>query len=180
MEIIAFLDNQIDQLKFPHDKYRINQISGVTVDLPQFLTDTHAILDKRSAERYLSRLNEFARVLSEVRVRVIDDVAHGVIPPDFIIEKTLSGLHAFISDGAKMNPLVTTFERRLSGLSNVTENEKNEFRHSALDIVEQKILPEYRSIIDIFTGFAENKPPCWNLNPNGEKSTNSDSSPDHN
>ena len=56
-EITAwFLDNQIDQLKFSHNKYRINQISGVTVDLPQFLTDTHAVVDKRSAERYLLRL----------------------------------------------------------------------------------------------------------------------------
>ena len=69
-----------------------------------------------------------------------------------------------------MNPLVTTFERRLSGLSSVTENEKNEFRHSALDIVEQKILPEYRSIIDIFKGFAEDTnhhAGIWRI-PNGE------------
>ena len=170
-EITAwFLDNQIDQLKFSHDKYRINQISGVTVDLPQFLTDTHAVLDKRSAERYLLRLKEFARVLGEVRIRVIDDAAHGVIPPDFIVEKTLSGLHAFISDGAQMNPLVTTFKKRLSGLNSVTEDERNKFSDSALDIVEKKILPEYKSIIDIFKDFAGNTNQhagIWRI-PNGE------------
>ena len=94
--------------------------------------------------------------MGEVRVRVIDDAAHGVIPPDFIVEKTLSGLHAFISDGAQINPLVTTFKKRLSRLNSVTEDERNKFSDSALDIVEKKILPEYESIIDIFKDFAGN------------------------
>ena len=45
-EITAwFLDNMIRQSLFERDGYRINQISGVTVNLPQFLSDTHAVID---------------------------------------------------------------------------------------------------------------------------------------
>ncbi len=171
-EITAwFLDNLIDQLRFTHDIYRINQISGVTVDLPQFLTDTHMIIDKRSIKRYLSRLEEFSRVLAEVRVRVIEDATHGVIPPDFILDKTLLGLKTFISDGAQINPLVTTFEEKLSVLVSVPESEKKKFSDSAVNIVENKILPEYELIIDLFNEFsksANHNAGIWRI-PNGKE-----------
>ena len=58
---VWFLDDMIRQAEFPYSGYRVNQISGVTVNLPQFLTDTHVIVNDKSAERYLSRLREFGR-----------------------------------------------------------------------------------------------------------------------
>lgn len=63
-----FLDDIIEGDQFQHDHYRINQISGVTIDIPSFLTDTHQILNNKSINRYLSRLREFGRVLGEVKV----------------------------------------------------------------------------------------------------------------
>jgi len=60
-----FLDDLIRQGEFEHGEYRVNQISGVMVDTPRFLTDIHVIKDERSIERYLSRLQEFGRVLRE-------------------------------------------------------------------------------------------------------------------
>ena len=55
-------------------------MSGVTVNMPQFLTDTHVIKNRKSVRRYLSRLAEFGRVLRETHERVTDDRANGVIP----------------------------------------------------------------------------------------------------
>ena len=109
-----FLDDLIRQGGFEHSGYRVNQISGVTVDVPQFLTDGHVIKSERSAKRYLSRLNEFGRVLREVRARVEDDRAHGVAPPDFVIDQALLGMRAFIADGAAKNALVTTLPAKLA------------------------------------------------------------------
>src|SRR3990167_6226174 len=40
-EIVAwFFDDLLREAEFKHGGYRVNQISGVTVDLPQFLTDS--------------------------------------------------------------------------------------------------------------------------------------------
>mgnify|MGYP000226859191 CR=1 FL=1 len=103
-----FLDDAIRQGEKEYSRYRINQISGSTVDIPQFLTDAHVIKSRRSAERYLSRLTEFGRVLRESEARVVDDRAHGVVPPDFVIAQTLVGMRAFIDGGAEKNALVTT------------------------------------------------------------------------
>ncbi|MFM7273517.1 MAG: DUF885 family protein, partial [Gammaproteobacteria bacterium] len=103
-----FLDDALRQAEFDADGYRVNQISGVTVDTPQFLTDAHVIQDARSVERYLARVREFGRVLREARVRVEEDRAKGVVPPDFIIDQALTGMRAFVAPGAAGNALVTT------------------------------------------------------------------------
>src|SRR5690606_14198912 len=69
-EIVAwFFDDMLREAEFEHGGYRVNQISGVTVDMPQFLTDTHVIVSEKSAKRYVSRVKEFGRVLTEVRAR---------------------------------------------------------------------------------------------------------------
>ena len=115
-----FLDDLIRQGEFEHNGYRVNQISGVTVNTPQFLTDAHVIKNERSVERYLSRLAEFGRVLRETKVRVEDDRAAGVIPPDFVIDQSLVGMRAFIADGAAKNPLVTTLPAKLEKIESLT------------------------------------------------------------
>ena len=95
-----FFDDLLRQAELRYSGYRVNQISGVTVNMPQFLTDTHVIKNEKSVRRYLSRLREFGRVLRETHARVIDDRENGVIPPDFVIEKALVGMNKFIEGGA--------------------------------------------------------------------------------
>jgi len=67
-----FFEDQINNAKYEYSGYPVTQLSGPTVNLPQFLTDTHAIVDKKSIERYLSRINEFGRVLGETKTRIED------------------------------------------------------------------------------------------------------------
>ena len=76
-----FFDDILRQSEREYSGYRITQLGGVTVNMPEFLTDAHAIIDRRSAERYVARLEEFGRVLRESQERVIDDREHGVVPP---------------------------------------------------------------------------------------------------
>jgi uncharacterized protein (DUF885 family) len=46
-----FLEDSIRQAEIKYGGYRVNQLSGVTVDLPQFLTDIHVIKSERIADR---------------------------------------------------------------------------------------------------------------------------------
>lgn len=147
-EIVAwFLEDMIRQAELEHSGYRVNQISGVTVDMPQFLTDTHVINSDRSAKRYVSRLNEFTRVLEEVRLRVEDDHAAGVVPPDFIIEKSIAGMRAFIDGGAEKNPLVTTLPAKLDAIEGMSAERKAALVAAATDAVRGGILPGYERMI---------------------------------
>ncbi len=142
-----YLDDIIRKSEFEHGSYRVNQISGVTVKMPQFLTDSHNIVNEASVQRYISRLIEFARVIAEVKERVMDDRDNGTIAPDFIIEKALVGLRSFVAQGAKENPLVTTLPAKLKALSDINATRKEELFQQVVTIVEKQVLPQYKQMI---------------------------------
>ena len=152
---VWFLDDMIRQAEFPYGGYRVNQISGVTVSLPQFLTDTHVVVSEKSAERYLSRLREFGRVLDESRARVEDDRAHGVVPPDFIIAKAIGGMRSFIEEGAAKNPLVSTLAPKLDKIEGLDAARKEAIVAEATDIVGETVIPAYQRMIGLFEDMAK-------------------------
>ena len=183
-----FFDEWLVNAEMEHSGYRVNQISGVTVNLPEFLTDAHAIIDRRSADRYLSRLTEFGRVLREVKDRVIDDRNHGVIPPDFVIEKSLTGMRRFISEGASQNVLVTDFANRLSEVDEINAEDQALLVSDAQARVASEVIPGYEGMIALFEELAteaNHDAGIWRI-PNGEaiyrhrlrSSTTTDYTPD--
>jgi uncharacterized protein (DUF885 family) len=183
-----FFDEWLVNAEMEHSGYRVNQISGVTVNLPEFLTDAHAIIDRRSADRYLSRLSEFGRVLREVKDRVIDDRDHGVIPPDFVIEKSLTGMRRFISEGASQNVLVTDFASRLSEVEEISAEDQAVLVSDAQARVASEVIPGYEGMIALFEELAtqtNHNAGIWRI-PNGEaiyrhrlrSSTTTDYTPD--
>ena len=145
-----FFDDQLRQAELRYSGYRVNQISGVTVNMPQFLTDTHVIKNEKSVRRYLSRLAEFGRVLRETHERVTDDRANGVIPPDFVIEKALVGMNTFIEGGAAENPLVTTLGPKLEALDGLDETTADQLVDEAVQLVATEVIPGYQAMIILF------------------------------
>ena len=145
-----FFDDQLRQAELRYSGYRVNQISGVTVNMPQFLTDTHVIKNEKSVRRYLSRLAEFGRVLRETHERVTDDRANGVIPPDFVIEKALVGMNKFIEGGAAENPLVTTLGPKLEALDGLDETTADQLVDEAVQLVATEVIPGYQAMINLF------------------------------
>lgn len=145
-----FFDDQLRQAELRYSGYRVNQISGVTVNMPQFLTDTHVIKNEKSVRRYLSRLAEFGRVLRETHERVADDRANGVIPPDFVIEKALVGMNKFIEGGAAENPLVTTLGPKLAALDGLDETTADQLVDEAVQLVATEVIPGYQAMISMF------------------------------
>ena len=171
-KIVAwFFDDLIRQSEFDYGSYRVNQISGVMVNMPQFLTDRHQIADQRSAQRYLSRLTEFARVIEEVRIRVLDDRDNGTVPPDFIIRGALNGMRQFVDGGASTNPLVTTLQDRLEKVASIDEKRALEITQQASNLVDIKILPQYAEMIAVFEELlkeTDHSAGIWRL-PQGDK-----------
>ncbi|HET7204279.1 MAG TPA: DUF885 domain-containing protein [Steroidobacteraceae bacterium] len=145
-----FLDDLIRQAEFEHAGYRVNQISGPTVSTPQFLTDTHVIKDERSVERYLARVQEFGRVLREIKVRVEDDRDHGIVPPDFVIDQSLTGMRAFIEGGAAKNALVTTLPDRLAKVESFDDAQRRDSLRRAEELVAREVIPGYEAMIELF------------------------------
>ena len=140
------------------------------MNLPQFLTDTHVIKNEKSVSRYISRLNEFGRVIEEVKARIEDDRANGVTPPDFIIEKTLGGMRSFIEGGAAENPLATTMPDKLAKIEGLSDKAAEAYMAEIEGVIENTIIPGYESVIALFEDMAEtanHDAGIWRL-PNGD------------
>ena len=166
-----FFDDILRTSARKHSGYPINQISGVMVDMPQFLTDQHLVKDAKSASRYVSRLNEFARVIGEMQVQVAQNREHGNIPPDFIIEKALSGMRAFSDGDAGSNPLVSTFQTKLAGIDGISQARRDSLVAEAHSAVADKVIPAYKGMIGLFEDMApqaNHDAGIWRL-PDGDK-----------
>ncbi|MFY9333746.1 MAG: DUF885 family protein [Porticoccaceae bacterium] len=166
-----FFDDILRTSARKHSGYPINQISGVMVDMPQFLTDQHLVKDAKSASRYVSRLNEFARVIGEMQVQVAQNREHGNIPPDFIIEKALSGMRAFSDGDADSNPLVSTFQTKLAGIDGISQARRDSLVTEAHSAVADKVIPAYKGMIGLFEDMApqaNHDAGIWRL-PDGDK-----------
>lgn len=166
-----FFDDILRTSARKHSGYPINQISGVMVDMPQFLTDQHLVKDAKSASRYVSRLNEFARVIGEMQVQVAQNREHGNIPPDFIIEKALSGMRAFSDGDADSNPLVSTFQTKLAGIDGISQARRDSLVAEAHSAVADKVIPAYKGMIGLFEDMApqaNHDAGIWRL-PDGDK-----------
>ena len=171
-KIVSWLfDDLIAQSKHEFSGYPIHQLSGPAVDLPQFLTDTHAIKDAKSAGRYADRVDDFARVLKETEQNVIRHRDAGVVAPDFVLDKTLVGLRAFIEGGAAQNPLVTTLPRRLEKAEDMSDDAKADLTKRVTTSVADKVIPAYQSLIKLHEDMrktATHDAGIWRI-PNGKE-----------
>ncbi|MES2722640.1 MAG: DUF885 family protein, partial [Pseudomonadota bacterium] len=74
--------------------YVISQQNGAYQDIPDFLDNQHRVTTSADADAWISRLHDFGKVLDQDLARMKDDVAAGVVPPDFICDLTLAQLKA--------------------------------------------------------------------------------------
>jgi uncharacterized protein (DUF885 family) len=77
--------------------YVLSQLSGAYQAMPDFLDTQHLIETKADADAYLSRLEGFARLMDQECAIARRDYAEGVIPPDFILDRTLVQMKSLAS-----------------------------------------------------------------------------------
>nr|MDP8994909.1 DUF885 family protein [Pseudomonadota bacterium] len=92
--------------------YLVSQIGGAYYSVPDFLDTQHPVRSAEDAEAYLARMQDFARILGEETERIRHDASVGVVPPDFVIDKTLGNLEQLRATPAAETTLVRSLVRR--------------------------------------------------------------------
>ena len=77
--------------------YVVSQLTGSYQSVPTFLDRQHQIANQSDADAYLARLRAFAVVLDQETERVHHDAGLKVVPPDFIIDRTLEQMRTLRS-----------------------------------------------------------------------------------
>ncbi len=91
--------------------YLVIQNVGGYIDFPRFFGATQPLRDGQDVEFYLGRLNEVGTVLDGETDRIKDARGLGVVPPDFLLDKTIAQMETNIADalnsgGAYVAPLL--------------------------------------------------------------------------
>ncbi len=116
--IAANLDAVIKTYAIPYGQggwpqvYRVSQGGGAYLNTADFLDNQHTIKTAADAEAYVSRVNDFADVLDAETDRVREDFGIGVIPPDFILNKTIGLQAGMLGTAAGESTLVQSIVRR--------------------------------------------------------------------
>lgn len=111
-EIAAFPFGGVDSYGYPCP-YVVSQLTGLYQAVPDFLDSQHTVATEADADAYLARLESFAEGLNHETERSAMDAAdHGVIPPDFVINKALTQLRALRRETGESAGLVQSLVRK--------------------------------------------------------------------
>ena len=141
--------------------YLIIQNVGGYIDFPRFFGATQPLNDEQDVEYYLARLNEVSAVLDGETERVQAARGHGVVPPDFLLDKTIAQMETNIADAANQG----------GAYADPLREEHEAAARMANGIVEDKILPALQRQMDelkIQRGLAKSDAGMW-AQPDGEK-----------
>jgi len=116
--------------------YIVSQRDGMYQNIPTFLDKQHVIETREDAEAYISRLRAFAVTLDQETERVKHDASVGVVPPDFIIDKTVKQLRQLREPTPAQALLVTSIATRAE-----KKGIAGEWSAQATDIVAREVYP---------------------------------------
>ena len=158
----------VDGFGFYFLPYTINQNSGPTVDIPNFLTSKQPVNNGEEAEAYLVRLGAVEEALDGALESVRSAVSKGAIPPDFVVDKALAVVESFVAAPPQENALYTSFLERLDSAD---IEDAGIYAERALDIVSSEVIPAYERIGDYLAEIRPSAPHdagIWRL-PRGEE-----------
>jgi uncharacterized protein (DUF885 family) len=165
-----FLDDQQRGTAFRYHDYPVNQLFGAQSELPDFMVHIHQIVDHRSAERYIQRLDAFGPFFDQLIESLKLREQKGVLPPRFVVTKVLTQMHGFADKKPSENLLYVSFNEKLDKLSGLAPGEKTALLDGARHAIETQVLPAYARLIDYETGLegrARTTDGVWDL-PDGD------------
>jgi uncharacterized protein (DUF885 family) len=93
--------------------YVVIQNVGAYLDVPRFLDSDHPVENSADADAYLARLQSYAKQLRGELGRMQAARAQGLVPPGFLIDKTLEQLSLSLKNARQGGGLVDSLERRV-------------------------------------------------------------------
>ena len=97
--------------------YVVIQNVGAYIDTPRFLDGDHPVKTQSDAEAYLARLSQMPAQLDGELARMRSASALGLVPPDFLLEKTILQMERTIADaGAGSSSMATSLVKRTAAI----------------------------------------------------------------
>ena len=116
--------------------YVVIQNVGAWLDVPQLLNNDQPLETKEDADAYLARLAEFPKVLDGELGRLQSARGLGLVPPSFLIDKTIPALTLAAKDAASGGAMVDTLVKKTKA-----KGIGGEWETRARTILEKQVAP---------------------------------------
>lgn len=133
----------------PYDDYifPVDQFFGANTSLVNALAVQHPMAAPRDASNYVVRLAQVAPRMAEAIVEARQRAAKDLIPPRFILQRTIDQMRVFISTPAAQNPLVTSLRERSASIKEFDADQRAALVSKAEQIVSNAVYPQWSGAI---------------------------------
>ncbi len=127
--------------------YPVNPVFGVQVDLINFLSTYHKIKGRSSARRYCQRLSMLDWKFTGLRKSLAERETDGVLPPRFVLEKSITQVEDFLAAPIEDNPLYTSFMVRVENSGRFNARAQSIWSDRVLQAIQGKVMPAYQRLL---------------------------------
>ena len=138
--------------KFRYHDYPVNQLFGLQNSIPRFLDTFHQVNTVEDAENYLSRLSKIDLKMGQNMEGLLVREERGIIPPTFVIDKSVAIMQDFVDQPAEENVLYVSFKEKLEKpAAAFSDEQRDSLLAAATTQIESVVYPAYQKYIDYFT-----------------------------
>ena len=140
-----------DMHRYRYHNYPVNQLFGLQNQIPRFLDTFHRVKTAEDAEHYISRLSKIDTKLEQNMEGLLIREEKGIIPPTFVIDKSLVIMQEFVGQPTEEHVLYVSFKDKLEEAEEITEAQRTAFLDQAKVEIETVVYPAYQGYIDYFS-----------------------------
>ncbi|MEL7447805.1 MAG: DUF885 domain-containing protein [Pseudomonadota bacterium] len=164
------LGNPEQDRRFRFHDYPVNQLFGLQNAIPRFLDTFHRVNTPEDADNYISRLSKIDTKMEQTMEGLKIREERGIIPPTFVIEKSVGIMQDFVDQPIEENVLYVSFDNKLQEAEEFDDAQRSAYLDQAREQIETVVYPAYQGYIDYFTALkakSTSDDGVWKL-PNGK------------
>lgn len=147
------LEHSIEDYRWRHHSYPVNQMFGVHSQIPAFLINQHSIANIDEAEAYISRVQGVRERINQLLEQLKIRESKGIIAPDFVLPHVLSTSRNLLQgapfDGNEPSTLLADFNDKMGGLDISAAEQARLVQELELALV-SSLQPAYLDLIAYF------------------------------
>lgn len=135
------LQNTLDGAPYEDHEFSFNQLGGPHLRYIGLLAEQQPLQRPGDLDAFLSRLGQVGDRLDEALAQSRAATARGLLPPRFIVERSLAQVRTFLAQGEQGNDIVTGLARRSARIEGLSEERRTEAQREAARLVQTRVRP---------------------------------------
>ena len=119
--------------------------NGLQSEIPVTLSE-YRLDNEKDIKDYLSLVNQVPELFTQILDFEQERRNAGLISPSFVISDTLDQIDQFLNASEENNPLIQSFEDRLTEVESLSKDQKASYIANNRLLVTDKVLPAYKSL----------------------------------